>query len=160
MASGPVSFLQAVKKVKEVEQAYELGDNRPPLEGLTGRVEDQVVRTVRQDMSHLRTSTREKEMWENRRPENRPKPRAPPRDSTRAHEGPRAHSPECNCILNHHPGLIFDIRTSTLSLQIDRLTNSNRDHGAHVSKHQKTHIETSLTRCRLHCLTLCLRQSP
>jgi hypothetical protein len=34
MASGPVSFLQAVNKAKEVEQAYELGDNRPPLEGL------------------------------------------------------------------------------------------------------------------------------
>jgi hypothetical protein len=33
MTSGPVSVLQAVKKVKEVEQAYELGDNRPPLVG-------------------------------------------------------------------------------------------------------------------------------
>jgi hypothetical protein len=32
------SILQAVKKAKEVEQAYELGDNCPPLEGLTGRM--------------------------------------------------------------------------------------------------------------------------
>jgi hypothetical protein len=46
MASGPASFLQAVKKAKEVEQAYELGDNCPPLEGLTGKIEDQVVRAV------------------------------------------------------------------------------------------------------------------
>jgi hypothetical protein len=43
MASGPTNFLQAVKKAKEVEQAYELGDNRPPLDGLNGRIEDQVV---------------------------------------------------------------------------------------------------------------------
>jgi hypothetical protein len=46
MASGPASFLQAVKKAKEVEQAYELGDNCPSLEGLTGKIEDQVVRAV------------------------------------------------------------------------------------------------------------------
>jgi hypothetical protein len=45
MASGPTSFLQAVQKAKEVEQA--LGHNRPPLEGLTGKVEDQVVLAVR-----------------------------------------------------------------------------------------------------------------
>jgi hypothetical protein len=57
MASGPASFLQAVKKAKEVEQAYELGDNRPPLEGLTGKIEDQVVRAVRQEMNHLKAST-------------------------------------------------------------------------------------------------------
>jgi hypothetical protein len=78
MASRPVRFSQAVKKAKEVEQAYELGDNHPSLKGSTGRIEDQVVRAVRQEMSHLRTSTREKEMWKNRRPENRPEPRAPP----------------------------------------------------------------------------------
>jgi hypothetical protein len=35
MASGLVLFLQAVKKAKEVEQAYELGDDRNPLKGLT-----------------------------------------------------------------------------------------------------------------------------
>jgi hypothetical protein len=33
MASGPAGFLQAVAKTKEVEQAYELGDNCPPLNG-------------------------------------------------------------------------------------------------------------------------------
>jgi hypothetical protein len=43
MASGPTSFLQAVKKAKEIEQAYELGNNCPPLDGLNGRIEDQVV---------------------------------------------------------------------------------------------------------------------
>jgi hypothetical protein len=103
MASGPVSFLQVVKKAKEVEQAYELGDNRPPLKGLTGRIENQVVRAVGREMSHLRTSTQEREMWENTRPENRLEPRAPPRDSGRAHEGPRVQSPERNCILNQTP---------------------------------------------------------
>jgi hypothetical protein len=85
MASGPASFLQAVKKAKEVEQAYELGDNRPPLEGLTGRIEDQVVRAVRQEMNHLKASNRDMEVWENRRPGNRPEQRAPPqRTGTRA----------------------------------------------------------------------------
>lgn len=47
LAFGPVSFLQAVKKAKEVKQAYDLGLNRPPLENLTGRIKDQVVRAVR-----------------------------------------------------------------------------------------------------------------
>jgi hypothetical protein len=46
MASGPA---------KEVEQAYEFGDNRPPLEGLTGKIEDRVVRAVRQEMSHFKS---------------------------------------------------------------------------------------------------------
>jgi hypothetical protein len=80
MASGPASFLQAVKKAKEVEQAYELGDNRPPLEGLTGKIEDQVVRAVRQEMNHLKASVRKREAWENRRSTNRPEQRAPPRE--------------------------------------------------------------------------------
>jgi hypothetical protein len=90
MPSGPASFLQAVKKAKEVEQAYELGDNRPPLEGLTGKFEDQVVRAVRQEMNHLKANVREREVWENRRPANRPEQRAPPREQGRAHDGPRA----------------------------------------------------------------------
>jgi hypothetical protein len=94
MAPGPASFLQAVKKAKEVEQAYELGDNRPPLEGLTGRIEDQVVRAVRQEINHLKASNRHREVWENRRPGNRPEQRAPPREQGRAHDGPRARSPE------------------------------------------------------------------
>jgi hypothetical protein len=80
MASGPASFLQAVKKAKENEQAYELGDNRPPLEGLTGKFEDQVVRAVRQKINHLKASVREREVWENRRPANRPTQRALPRE--------------------------------------------------------------------------------
>jgi hypothetical protein len=96
MASGPASFLQAVKKAKEVEQAYELGDNRPPLEGLTGRIEDRVVRAVRQEINQLKASNKEREVWDNRRPANRPEPRAPPREQERAHDGPRARSPERN----------------------------------------------------------------
>jgi hypothetical protein len=103
MASGPASFLQAVKKVKEVEQAYELGDNRPPLEGLTGRIEDQVVRAVRQEMNQLKASNRDREVWENRRPGNWPEQRAPPREHGRAHDGPRARSPERNRPLNPAP---------------------------------------------------------
>jgi hypothetical protein len=98
-----LAFCRRLKKAKEVEQAYELGDNRPPLEGLTGRIEDQVVRAVRQEMSHLRTSTWEREMWENRRLENRPEPRVLPRDLGHAHEGPRAQSPERNRTLNQTP---------------------------------------------------------
>jgi hypothetical protein len=80
MASGPASFLQAVKKAKEVKQAYELGDNRPLLEGFMGNIEDQIVRAVRQEMNHLKASVREREVWENRRPANRPEQRAPPRE--------------------------------------------------------------------------------
>jgi hypothetical protein len=101
MASGPASFLQAVKKAKEVEQAYELGDNRPPLEGSTGKNEDQVVRAVRQEMNHLKeASVREREVWKNRIPANRPEQRAPPGEQGRAHDGPRARSPERNRPLN------------------------------------------------------------
>jgi hypothetical protein len=103
MASGPASFLQAVKKAKEVEQAYELGDNRPPLEGLTGKIEDQVVRAVRQEMNHLKASTRDREVWENRRPQNRPEQRAPPKEPGRAHDGPRLRSPERSRPLNPAP---------------------------------------------------------
>jgi hypothetical protein len=40
MASGLVIFLQAVKKEKEVDQAYELDVNRPPLESLPSRIKD------------------------------------------------------------------------------------------------------------------------
>jgi hypothetical protein len=103
MASGPASFLQAVKKAKEVEQAYELGDNRPPLEGLTGKIENQVVRAVRQKMNHLKAFVRNREVWENCRPVNRPEQRAPPREQRRAHDGPRARSPERNRPLNPTP---------------------------------------------------------
>jgi hypothetical protein len=67
MASGPTSFLQAVKKAKEVEQAYELGDNRPPLDGLNGRIEDQVVRAVRQEKNHFKSSNRDRDSWGDRR---------------------------------------------------------------------------------------------
>jgi hypothetical protein len=103
MASGPASFLQAVRKAKEVEQAYELGDNRPPLEGLTGKIEDQVVRAVRQEMNHLKASTRDREVWENRRPQNRHEQRAPPKEPGRAHDGPRLRSPERSRPLNPAP---------------------------------------------------------
>jgi hypothetical protein len=36
------------------------------------------VRAVRQEMNHLKASVREREVWENRRPANRPEQRAPP----------------------------------------------------------------------------------
>jgi hypothetical protein len=71
MASGPTSFLQAVKKAKEVEQAYELGDNHPPLDGLDGRIEIQVVRAVRQEMNHFKPSNRDRDAWVERRPDPR-----------------------------------------------------------------------------------------
>jgi hypothetical protein len=64
MASRPASFLQAVKKAKEVEQAYELGDKPPSLERLTGRIKDQVVRAVRQEMNHLKAFNTDREVWE------------------------------------------------------------------------------------------------
>jgi hypothetical protein len=42
-------------------------------------------------------------VWENRRPRNRPDQRAPPREQGRAHDGPRARSPERNRPLNTAP---------------------------------------------------------
>jgi hypothetical protein len=100
MTSGPTSFLQAVKKAKEVEQAYKLGDNRPPLDGLNGRIEDQVVRAVRQEMNHFKTSNRDRDAWGERRPDPRSEARAPPREPARANERPRGRSPERNPPVN------------------------------------------------------------
>jgi hypothetical protein len=100
MASGPTSFLQAVKKAKEIEQAYELGDNRPPLDGLNGRIEDQVVRAVRQEMNHFKTSNRDRDVWGERRPDPRSGARAPSREPARANERPRGRSPERNPPIN------------------------------------------------------------
>jgi hypothetical protein len=83
MASGPTSFLQAVKKAKKVEQAYELGSNRPPLDGLNGRIEDQVVKAVRQEMNHFKTSNMDRDAWGEQRPDHRSEVRAPPREPAR-----------------------------------------------------------------------------
>jgi hypothetical protein len=95
MASGPT-----VKKAKEIEQAYELGDNRPPLDGLNGRIEDQVVRAVRQEINHFKTSNRDRDAWGERRPDPRSEARAPPREPARANERPRGRSPERNPPVN------------------------------------------------------------
>jgi hypothetical protein len=100
MASGPTSFLQAVKKAKEVEQAYELGDNRPPLDGLNGRIEDQVVRAVRQEMNHFKTSNQDRDAWSERRPDHRAQTRAPPTEPARVNERPRGRSPKRNPPIN------------------------------------------------------------
>jgi hypothetical protein len=100
MASGPTSFLQAVKKAKEVEQAYELGDNRPPLDGLNGRIEDQVVRAVRQEMNHFKNSNRDRDSWWDRRPDSRSEARGAPQEPAHANERPRGRSPERNPRVN------------------------------------------------------------
>jgi hypothetical protein len=42
-------------------------------------------------------------VWDNRRPANRPEPRAPPREQERAHDGSRARSPERNRPVNPAP---------------------------------------------------------
>jgi hypothetical protein len=54
-------------------------------------------------MNHLKASNRDREVWENRRPGNRPEQRAPHREQGRAHDGPRARSPERNRPLNPAP---------------------------------------------------------
>jgi hypothetical protein len=100
MASGPTSFLQAVRKAKEVEQAYELGNNRPPLDGLNDRIEDQVVRAVRQEMNHLKNSNRDRDSWGDRRPDPSSEARAAPREPARVNERPRGRSPERNPPVN------------------------------------------------------------
>jgi hypothetical protein len=100
MASGPTSFLQAVKKAKEVEQAYELGNNRPPLDGLNGRIEDQVVRAVRQEMNHFKNSNPDRDSWGDRRPDPRSEARAAPREPAHANEKPRGRSRERNPPVN------------------------------------------------------------
>jgi hypothetical protein len=100
MAFDPTSFLQAVKKAKEVEQAYELGDNCPPPDGLNGRIEDQVVRAVRQEMNHFKTSNRDRDAWGERRPDPRSEARAAPKEPARANERPRGRSPERNPPVN------------------------------------------------------------
>jgi hypothetical protein len=100
MAFGPTSFLQAVEEAKEVEQAYELGNNRPPLDGLNGRIKDQVVRAVRQEMNHLKNSNRDRDSWEDRRPDPSSKARAAPREPARINERPSGRSPEKNPPVN------------------------------------------------------------
>jgi hypothetical protein len=61
------------------------------------------VRAVRQEMNHLKASSRDREVWDNRRPGNRPEQRAPSREQGRAHDGPRARSPERTRPLNQAP---------------------------------------------------------
>jgi hypothetical protein len=100
MASGPTSFLQAVKKAKEVEQAYELGNNCPPLDGLNGRIEDQVVRVVRQEMNNFKNSNRDRDSWGDQRPDPRSEARAAPLKPTHANERLRGRSPERNPHVN------------------------------------------------------------
>jgi hypothetical protein len=68
MACSRTSFLQAVKEAKEVEQAYKLGNNCPPLDGLNGNIKDQVVLAVKQGMSHFKALHWERDTWEERRP--------------------------------------------------------------------------------------------
>jgi hypothetical protein len=100
MASRPTSFLQAVKKAKGVEQAYELSDNRPPLDGLKGRIKNQVVRAVRQGMNHFKNSNWDRNYWGDRRPDPRSEARAAPRKPARVNERPRGRSPERNPPIN------------------------------------------------------------
>jgi hypothetical protein len=79
-----------------MEQAYELGDNRPPLNGLNGKIEDQVVWAVRQEMNHFEAANRKRECWGERRLESRPEARAPPREQAQANDGHRGRSSERN----------------------------------------------------------------
>jgi hypothetical protein len=51
-------------------------------------------------MNHLKASNKDREVWESRRPGNRPEQRAPPKEQGRAYDGPRTRSPERNRPLN------------------------------------------------------------
>jgi hypothetical protein len=83
-----------------VEQAYDLCDNRPPLDGLNGRIEDQVVRAVRQEINHFKNSNRNRDSWGDRRPDPRSEAHAAPQEPAHANERPRGRSPERNPPVN------------------------------------------------------------
>jgi hypothetical protein len=59
-----------------------------------------VVRAVRQEMNHFKTSNRDRDAWGEQRPDPRSEARAPSREPTRADERPRGRSPKRNPPVN------------------------------------------------------------